>query len=228
VSEDERENPIRLALLSEQALFRESLGRYLASQPGLAVIIKCGSAAEALEILSATPVDIVLVDFDQRESGGEFMANALRAGYQGRFLIVAGETDARDAANAIHLGASGIFLKSGPPDRLVLAIRLVADGAVWLDQRVIQMLADRFVERPRPDDPRSGASLTDRDQQVLLGILGGLTNRRIGNNLGLSENSVKSAVQQLFRRTGVRTRSQLVRVALESSLVAVKALPRSL
>jgi DNA-binding NarL/FixJ family response regulator len=66
--------------------------------------------------------------------------------------------------------------------------------------------------------------LTDREEKVLLGILGGLTNRKIGDNIGVPESAVKGIVQQLFRKAGVRKRGQLVRVALESSLSEARAL----
>jgi DNA-binding NarL/FixJ family response regulator len=220
VNELTHENRIRLVLLDDQALFRASLGRLLASEPGLEVVGECGNSAEALQILSASPVDVVLLDFDRaKEDGDGFMPAARRNGYQGRFLIVAAAADARSSAIAIQLGASGVFLKSEPPDRLLQAITLVANGAVWLDQSTIRLLADQSVERfLQLDHQRSVSRLTDREQKVLLGILAGLSNKKIGENLGLSEGSVKTSVQQLFYRSGVRTRSRLVRAALEGSL----------
>jgi DNA-binding NarL/FixJ family response regulator len=173
-------------------------------------------------------VDVVLLDFDRATGDGDgFMSAACRNGYQGYFLIVAGATDARSSAMAIKLGASGIFLKSEPPHRLVQAITLVANGAVWLDQRTIRLLADQSADGFRQlDDQGSANLLTDREQKVLLGILAGLTNKKIGENLGLSEGSVKTSVQRLFYRTGVRTRSRLVRAALEGSLGTAQALMR--
>lgn len=220
------ENRIRLVLLDDQALFRAGLGRLLASDPGLEVVGECGDCAETLEILRASLVDVVLLDFDHATSDGDgFMSAARRNGYQGRFLIVASAADARSSAIAIKLGASGIFLKSEPPHRLVQAITLVANGAVWLDQSTIRLLADQSVERFLQLDERGSASrLTDREQRVLLGILAGLSNKRIGENLGLSEGSVKASVQQLFYRSGVRTRSRLVRAVLEGSLGAAQKL----
>ena len=228
MNEQTHENRIRLVLLDHQALFRASLGRFLASQPGLEVAGECASSTEALEILSTSPADIVLLDFDCiAECGDEFISAARQAGYRGRFLIVAGAADAEDATAAIKLGASGIFLKSEAPDRLVQAIRLVADGAVWLDQRVIQLLAVRLADRfPQPDVRKTANHLTDREQKVILGILAGLSNKKIGQKLGLSEGSIKTSVQQLFYRAGVRTRSQLVRVALEGSLGTLGGLTR--
>jgi DNA-binding NarL/FixJ family response regulator len=228
VNQPTHENRIRLVLLDDQALFRASLGRLLASEPGFEVVGECGNSAEALEILSASPVDVVLLDSDcATQDGDGFMSAARRNGYQGCFLIVAEAADARSSAMAITLGASGIFLKSEPPHRLVQAITLVANGAVWLDQSTIRLLADQSVERFLQLDGRGSVSpLTDREQKVLLGILAGLSNKKIGENLGLSEGSVKTSVQQLFYRSGVRTRSRLVRAALEGSLGTAQALMR--
>jgi DNA-binding NarL/FixJ family response regulator len=215
-------NSIRLILLDNHALFRASLARFLALEHGFEVVGECGSPAEALGILRDSTVDVVLLDFYLGpEQGNDFIPAARKAGYQGRFLIVTGAADPRNVAVALKLGAAGIFLKSDAADRLVQAIRLVADGGVWVDQKMIQLLADELVEdRRHVDSPRSDTLLNDGERKVLLGILGGLTNKKIGGNIGLSESSVKAIVQRLFAKAGVRTRSQLVRVALEGSLAA--------
>jgi two-component system, NarL family, nitrate/nitrite response regulator NarL len=227
MDEQTQGNQIRLLLVDDQALFRASLSRYLATQPGLEVVGECSTATEALEILNGSSVDIVLLDVDPRAGcGDELISPALAAGYKGHFLMVAGGADAKELAAAIKLGASGIFLKSEAPDRLVQAIRLVASGAVWVDQKAIQLLADQLVGPSQLDVQSSGSVLTEREERVLLGILGGLTNRKIGDNIGLSEGTVKSVLQQLFLRAGVRTRSQLVRMALEGSLGTVRALAK--
>jgi DNA-binding NarL/FixJ family response regulator len=222
MDEQTLENRIRLVLVDDQALFRASLGRFLAAQPGLEVVGECGTDTETLGLLEGSSVDIVLLDMDRRgRPGAEFISAAQRAGYKGRFLVVAEGADPKEVAAAIKLGASGVFLKSEPPDRLVWAIRLVASGAIWIDEKIIQLLVDQSIDRP-PADQNSGKILTEREERVLLGILGGLTNRKIGDHIGLSESSVKSVVQQLFVRAGVRTRSQLVRAALEGSLGAAR------
>jgi DNA-binding NarL/FixJ family response regulator len=227
MDEPTTENRIRLLLVDDQVLFRTSLARFLATQPGLELAGECATATEAVEILNGSSVDIVLSDLDLRtERGDDLISAARRAGYTGRFLIVAGAASAKDLAAAIKLGASGIFLKSDALDRLVQAIRLVASDAVWIDQKVIQLLADRLVALPHLDDRMSRNGLTDREEKVLLGILGGLTNRKIGENIGVPESAVKGVVQQLFRKAGVRKRGQLVRVALESSLSEARALYR--
>jgi DNA-binding NarL/FixJ family response regulator len=96
-----------------------------------------------------------------------------------------------------------------------MAIRLVAQGQMWVDQKVLQMLAERVSDR---EEPVLQKMLTEREQQVLQGLFEGLTNKEIAGQLGVSESAVKATLQQLFQKTRVRTRSQLVRIALESSL----------
>src|ERR1700733_1211767 len=207
------EHRIRLVLLDDHGLFRASLSRFLASEPGFEIAGECDTTAEVLEVVSGSAVDIVLLDFDLgSERGNEFISAARQGGYSGRFLLITGAADARSAAVALKLGASGIFLKSESPERLVHAIRLVAAGEVWVDPKVIQMLAEQLVDRYEPLGDQGLAGIQeDRERSVLLGILGGLTNKKIGVNMGLSESSVKNIVQRLFGKAGVKTRSQLVR-----------------
>jgi DNA-binding NarL/FixJ family response regulator len=218
---------IRVLLIDALGLFRASLSRLLASESGFEVTGECGTASEALELLRHGPeteVDVILLDFDLgTEHVGDFIPAARSAGYQGRFLVVSGSVEARSAALVLRLGVSGIFLKSEPPERLVRAIRCVWSDDVWVDRRVIQLLADQVLDRPpRSDVQTSDGRLPDREQKVLLGILGGLSNRKIASNLGVSESSVKNLIQHLFTKAAVRTRSQLVRLALEGSLGTIK------
>jgi DNA-binding NarL/FixJ family response regulator len=220
------ENRIRLLLLDDHVLFRASLARYLASEKDLEIGGECTTFAQALDLLGASAIDLVLLDFELGpHHASDFISAARQAGYPGRFLLVAGAADARAAAVALKLGASGIFLKSESPERLVHAIRLVAAGEVWVDPKVIQMLAEQLVDRYEPLGDQGLAGIQeDRERSVLLGILGGLTNKKIGVNMGLSESSVKNIVQRLFGKAGVKTRSQLVRAALEGSLGTPKHL----
>ena len=114
--------------------------------------------------------------------------------------------------SAIEAGASGIFLKRDNLDQLLTAIQMVADGEVWLDRVSVPTVV-------RPNSGRDGCErtrpLTSRQVQVLRDILDGLTNKEIALKLNGSESSVKAVVQELFHKAGVRTRSQLVRIAIE-------------
>jgi DNA-binding NarL/FixJ family response regulator len=134
-------------------------------------------------------------------------------------MVTAG-MNATESSMALTHGASGIFLKHSSPGNLAQAIRLVAAGQMWVDQKVVQMLAEGVPQRE--DTLRN--LLTVREQQVLQSLFEGLTNKEIAAQLGVSESAVKATLQQLFQKTRVRTRSQLVRIALESSLSATRKL----
>lgn len=204
---------IRLLLVDDHSLFRESLSRLLDSEPDFQVVGNCGTTPEALELLAAHTVDLLLLDYDLGDENGlNFIQKVRQAGYTGRiFIITAGMTDA-ESVRALSLGVCGIFLKHSPPALLGEAIRKVMAGETWIDQRCIQSLV-RAVGNAGEQPARK--PLTERESAVLKGVFEGLSNKEIGALLNISEASVKSALQQLFVKTGVRTRSQLVRVALE-------------
>ena len=205
---------IRLLLVDDHALFRVMLSRLLDTESNFRVVAQSSSCTEALEGLAREQVDLVLLDYDlgKKETGFQFIRKARESGYTGRiFLVTAGMTDG-DYVRALGLGVCGIFLKHSAPELLIEAIYKVMAGEPWIDQRCIQSLVSAVEGQP---GQRRRNELTDRERQVLKGVFAGLANKEIGAQLNISEASVKSALQQLFVKTGVRTRSQLVRVALE-------------
>ena len=201
--------PIRLLLLDDHILFRESLSRLLSSQDGLAMVASCGTPAEALEVLRKEAVDVVLLDFDLEDDlGTRFIAASRNQGYTGKILMVTAGMSAPEIALAFSLGASGVFLKHDSPATLVEAIRTVVSGGMWQAPE----------HKTSPPAPAQGLHLTPREEQVLRFVFEGLPNKEIGARLGVSESAVKATLQQLFHKTGVRTRGQLVRVAIERSI----------
>ena len=211
---------IRLLLIDDHILFRDGLSRLLALEPDLEVVAGCGTVAEALDALGGKPVDIVLLDYDLGEDrGSHFVASARQAGYTGKVLMVTAGMNAKEASTALHMGVSGIFLKHNSPGTLAKAVRLIMDGEIWVDPKVIQLMADHVDQR---EDESVSPLLTERERQVLRGIFEGLTNKEIGAQLGVTDGAVKATLQQLFQKTGVRTRSQLVRIALEGSLGTIR------
>ena len=204
---------IRLLLLDDHTLFRVSLSQLLATEPDLRMVAHCATSEEALAALRLHEIDLALLDYDLGDENGlQFIRKAREAGYAGRiFIVTAGMSDA-ESVRALGLGVCGIFLKHSSPALLADAIRKVMAGETWIDQRCVQALV-RAVDRT--GDREQGRQLSERERAVLKCVSEGLSNKEIAQHLGISEASVKSALQQLFMKTGVRTRSQLVRVALE-------------
>lgn len=200
---------IRLLLLDDHLLFRESLGRLLGSERDFELVAECTTTSEALKRLERSAVDVILVDIDIAQ---EFILSARKAGHQGKCLVIAGQVDVTGSAIVLKQGASGIFMASDSSTRLMQAVRLVASGEAWIDQKVVQLLAEHYPQFAA----RWRGNLTEREQTVLHGVLDGLSNRKIGNQIGVSESTIKATLQHLFKKAGVRTRSQLVRIALEA------------
>ena len=204
---------IRLLLLDDHILFREGLRRLLISEPDFETVAECGTPAEAIEVLSRAAVDVVLLDFDlEDQTGTRFIASATAAGYQGKILMVTAGMSPLDVSVARKLGISGIFLKYNPPASLLEAIRIVAAGGSWMDPKMAASGPGASESSP------SSTHLTPREQKVLRCVFEGLSNKEMAYQLGVSHSSVKATLQHLFDKMGVRTRGQLVRIAIERSL----------
>ena len=204
---------VRILLLDDHALFRESVGRLLAAEPGFEVIAHCGTIEEAMQVLQRKSIDLVLLDFDLGERDGrDFLRLAKHQGFNGRILVVTAGVRADAASEMIRSGIAGVFRKHDSATLLAQGIREVMAGKVWLDQEQLQTVLK--AEPPTPQEIPT-RRFTQREQQVLSGVFEGLANKQIAAELGVSESSVKATLQQLFSKTGVRTRSQLVRIVLE-------------
>ncbi len=204
----------RILMVDDHALFRESLGRLLQTAFDMSVVGQCATVAEAFSELAQSEPDVILLDYDLgEESGLSLLAELKRRQSSARVLMVTAGMHDEVILRVMEMGASGIFLKHGSPDRLIQAIQRVAAGEVWLDDPALRsLLAER---RNRTEQIERARPLTARQSEVLRGILDGLANKEIAWKLNTSETAVKAAVQELFHKAGVRTRSQLVRIAIE-------------
>jgi DNA-binding NarL/FixJ family response regulator len=207
------EKTVHILLLDDHALFRESLARLLAAERGFEAVHACGTIKEALQILREKTIDVVLLDFDLGEHDGrEFIRLAKAEGFTGKVLLVTAGVDQFAATELIRSGISGIFFKRDSSELLARGIRDVMAGKVWLNQEQLhsavgtELLTSQHTRTSR---------FTQRERQVLSAVFEGLANKEIAVEVGVSESSIKATLQQLFSKTGVRTRSQLVRIVLE-------------
>jgi two-component system, NarL family, nitrate/nitrite response regulator NarL len=207
------EQTLNILLLDDHALFRESVSRLLAAEPGFEVVAHCGTIEEALQVLRRKSIDLVLLDFDLGERDGrEFLRLAKEQGFSGKVLLVTAGVNAPAIAELLRAGIAGVFHKHDSAARLAEGIRDVMAGKVWLDQMQLQTALDNGTATVQPAGTRR---FTERERQVLSFVFEGLANKEIAARIGVSESSIKSTLQQLFSKTGVRTRSQLVRIVLE-------------
>ena len=201
---------IRLLLIDDHALFREGLAGLLGRETDLRVVGMCASATEGLNLLADCHPTMVLLDFDLGpERALDFIQRARQGGFGGQILIVTAGVSDPEAVQLIQAGVAGILHKHNTPEALCEAIRQTASGEVCLEKTYLKPLfrtTDQSRVRPR---------LTERDRAVLRFIFQGLANKEIGSRLEIAEGAVKASLRQLFQKLGVRTRAQLVKVALE-------------
>jgi len=203
---------INLLVIDDHAMFREGLERVIEKEPDLKIVGQYASSTEALASLSASGANMVLLDVDLgAERALDFVVGARRKGFEGQILIVTAGTSDQEAVDLIQAGVSGIVHKHNSIGALCDAIRQVARGEVYLERSYLGPLF-RSVDRSRAS---SRPKLTDRDKTILRFILQGLTNKAIAERLDISEGAVKSSLRQVFNKLAVRTRAQLVKVALE-------------
>lgn len=201
---------IRTLLVDDHALFRESVSTALGADADFEVCY-CATLAEALQILRQQPIDIVLLDHDLgNERASQFLPAARQSGFAGRVLIVTAWVSDMEARRLLRQGVAGIFPKENSLNALAQSIRAVHSGETRLDGRYGSL----HVEENREEEV-SGPKFNARQRRVLRFVLEGLSNKEIAWHLQISESYVKAILQSLFEKTGVRTRGQLVRVALE-------------
>ncbi len=186
----------------------------LAGEPDFQVIGTCGSTSEAFKLLGREQADVVLLDYDLGdEQGSLFLQTAREKGFAGRTLIVTAGMNDPAMVRAFETGAHGVFFKNSSAEELLNAIRMVFRGQAWLSTKAVRSLVTSANLRNHEQD--TPTVLNGRERAVLKAVFQGLTNKEIAGDLQISESAVKAVLQQLFDKAGVRTRGQLVRIALE-------------
>lgn len=218
---------IRILLIDDHLLFRESVVRLLEMEPGFEVVARCATVVEGRQALASRAVDVVLLDYDLGdEAGTDLLVGLGHGGSNAKVIMVTAGMGASATLGAVNAGVAGVVLKHSDPRYLIEAIHRVASGETWWDPGILRgAVASGKGEAGSPANVRS---LTERQRQVLRSILDGLTNKEIAARMQVSETAVKASIQELFSKAGVRTRSQLVRVAIERySLEWLKEINRS-
>ena len=202
---------ISILLVDDHARFRESLARLLGAESDAQVTAQCSNVEEAIHLLDQGSYDLLLLDYELGDRrGNEVVQAARQRNFQGKILIVTVGLTKAELRQMLNQGVSGVILKNNAPDVLIRAIHAVMAGELWMDPKY-------STEAPptAASEAARRARFTERDRLVLRGVFEGLANKEIADRLHVSESAIKASLQQLFSKTGVRTRSQLVRVALE-------------
>jgi DNA-binding NarL/FixJ family response regulator len=218
---------IRVLLADDQALVRSGFRLILERDHEIAVVGEAEHGDEAVELGRMLQPDIVLMDVRMPVTDGIAATRRLvdDPTFTGRVLMLTTFDLDEYVYEAIRAGASGFLLKDVLPADLLHAVRVVDRGEALLAPSLTRRLLEEFIARPRATDASAFASLTERELEVALAVARGLSNAEIGNELFLSEATVKTHVTRALAKLSLRDRVQIVVAAYETGLVQPGATP---
>jgi DNA-binding NarL/FixJ family response regulator len=210
-----------VVLADDQELVRSGL-RALLEARGVEVVGEAEDGRAALEATRAHRPDVLVMDIRMPILDGiAATREVVAAGLASRVLILTTYDLDEYVYEALRAGAGGFMLKASPPDRLVDAIHVVAGGEALLAPSLTQRLIAEHVRRPPPGIgvPEALRELTEREREVLVLVARGRSNEEIAAQLVVSLATVKTHVNRILSKLGLRSRAQAVVTAYESGLV---------
>ena len=205
---------IRIVVADDHAVLRESLGALLSMQSEFQVEGLASNGQEALAQVQQHHPDVLVLDlFMPGSDGFEVLRTLDRAGSRVAAVVLTGSESELDYAQVVKLGGRGLVLKSDGPERLFSAIRTVANGELaFADELAQQVLSTMTAETK--SSAKALNRLSERERQIAYYVARGMKNKDIGEELKISENTVKRHLQSIFAKTGARDRLELAVLAL--------------
>jgi DNA-binding NarL/FixJ family response regulator len=211
---------IRILIADDHELMRSGLRSMLDAQEDMEVVGEAEDGAQAVDEAIRLHPDVAIMDIRMpRLDGIEATRRLMAQGDSAPRVLVLTTFDLDEYVyEALRAGAGGFMLKDAPPGQLAEAVRTVAAGEALLAPAVTKRLVERFVQRPPYDTARKERfeELTDRELEVLKLVTKGMSNAEIGEQLFLSEATVKTHLTRILSKLGVRDRVQAVVLAYES------------
>ncbi|MCX5093425.1 response regulator transcription factor [Streptomyces sp. NBC_00365] len=224
MTEEETRKPARVVVADDQTVVREGIVMLLGLLPGIEVVGAAGDGYEAVALVAELAPDVVLMDLRMPRCDGVEATRRIRAEHPGtQVVVLTTYADDESLFPALRAGARGYLTKDAGGDEIVRAVESVLSGDAGLSPSIQRRLLERLSEpaaAPAPDplvEPPDG--LTTRETEVLLLIAEGLTNQEIARKLHVSTATVKTHINNLFAKTGLKDRAQAVRYAFGKGLV---------
>jgi DNA-binding NarL/FixJ family response regulator len=216
---------IRVLIVDDQSLVRTGFRMILEAETDVEVVGEAADGAEALDVAAEVKPDVILMDVRMPNVDGlEATRRLLDGKTEGPRVLILTTFDLDEYVyEALRVGASGFLLKDTPPEQLVEAIHVVANGDALLSPVITRRVIEQFVKRP-PDSVRKPApeleELTTRELEMLRYVARGLSNAEIAKEAYVSETTVKTHVAHILMKLGLRDRVQAVVYAYENGVVA--------
>ncbi|MFF9771138.1 response regulator [Streptomyces sp. NPDC014636] len=220
---EEESRPARVVVADDQTVVREGIVMLLGLLPGVEVVGAAGDGEEAVRLVGEVAPDVVLMDLRMPRCDGVEATRRIRAQYPAtQVVVLTTYADDESLFPALRAGARGYLTKDAGGDEIVRAVHSVLSGDAGLSPSVQRRLLERL-SQPEPEpDPAAGEApdgLTARETEVLVLIADGLSNQEIARRLHVSTATVKTHINNLFAKTGLKDRAQAVRYAYSKGLV---------
>ena len=210
---------IRVLVADDQSMVRAGFRMLLADEADIEVVAEAGNGVEAVEKTTRFRPTVVLMDIRMPELDGLEATRRILAAKDPPRILILTTFDLDDYVyDALCAGASGFVLKDDPPEQLLSAIRVVAGGEALLSPAVTKHVIDQFTRTPRRERPKQLDQLTERELEVLRLIARGLSNAEIGEQLFISDTTVKTHITHILQKLELRDRVQAVVLAYQCGL----------
>jgi len=215
---------IRVLVADDQSMVRAGFRMLLAGEDDIEVVAEASNGLEAVDKVARFQPTVVLMDIRMPELDGlEATRRILATDSAARILILTTFDLDEYIYEALRAGASGFVLKDDPPEQLIAAVRTVAAGDALLSPTITKRVISQFGRVARPTPPKELDDLSSREQEVFRLIARGLSNAEIGQDLYISETTVKTHVTHILQKLNVRDRVQLVVLAYQTGFVDADA-----
>jgi two-component system nitrate/nitrite response regulator NarL len=216
-----RGHAIRIVLAGDHALVRAGIRRLLEDEPDCIVLGEVATAHDAVATTLALRPDLIVLDVSGSSQSAFETLKVLRDASGVRVLLLTSEIEKRDLMSALEFGARGVLLKDAAKKMLLKSIRTVMRGQYWISRDMIDELVRRATLRaPGSADPvPPGAfGLTRRESEIVQAVANGCSNRAIAAKLGVSHDTVKHHLTNIFNKTGMGNRLELALFARDRGL----------
>ena len=202
--------PLRLILADDHALFRQGLKSLLLLQADIEVVAEIELASEVVPAVTATNCDVLLLDLQMDRWMMEDIPQLVRLT---NVIVLTASESAENGVRALRLGAKGIVQKRFAIETLMMAVRSVAEGLVWMPPTVQTEFARQ--------ESTSGKELTPRESEIVRYVASGLRNNEVAERLSITESTVKTHLNNIFQKLDVRDRLELTHYAIKTGMVAI-------
>jgi DNA-binding NarL/FixJ family response regulator len=205
------EAPVRILIVDDHPVVCAGLTSMLSVQPAIRVIGSAATGQEALALVARHLPDLILLDLRMPGMDGISLLHALKKVEKiPRIVVLTNSSKEEDIYRAIRAGAHGYLLKDTPEAEMVAAIFIIMQGKRYIPRHIAARLADRMMK----DD------LTGRELEILELLAQGFTNKQIGRDLNISDNTVRNHVIHIMEKLGVSDRTEAVAAAIRSGVLS--------